>query len=122
MSAPTVGQYAAIEALEHGEADVQQMYDEYDARRKLIVGGFNSLGLTCFEPRGAFYAFPNIQVTGMDDTAFCDTLLYEGRVAMIPGSAFGSSGAGHARASYATSQENIHEALERLATFMQRYG
>jgi aminotransferase len=122
MSAPTVGQYAAIEALEHGEPDVQAMCAEYDARRKLIVSGFNSLGLTCFEPLGAFYAFPNIQVTGMDDTAFCDTLLYEGRVAMIPGSAFGDCGAGHARASYATSMDNIHAALERLTRFMQRYG
>lgn len=122
MSAPTVSQYAAVEALEHGEPDVQHMQHEYDERRKLIVGGFNSLGLTCFEPRGAFYAFPNIQVTGMDDSHFCDTLLYEGRVAMIPGSAFGDCGAGHARASYATSMENIHEALERLAKFMQRYG
>lgn len=122
MSAPTVGQVAALEALRHGEDDVQAMVAEYDTRRRLIVDGFNQLGLTCFEPRGAFYAFPSIAATGMNDEEFCERLLYEERVAVIPGSAFGRSGSGHIRASYATSQQNIQMALERLERFMQRHG
>jgi aminotransferase len=122
MSAPTTAQFAALEAVQHGEPAVQQMRDEYDRRRKLIVGGFNELGLTCFEPRGAFYAFPNISASGMDENTFADKLLEEERVAMIPGSAFGSSGIGFVRASYATAYEKIEEALERLRRFMQRHG
>jgi aminotransferase len=122
MSAPTTGQHAAIRALTHGEDDVQTMRAEYDSRRRLIVSGFNSLGLKCFEPRGAFYAFPSIGVTGMTDEEFCDRLLYEEQVAVIPGSAFGRSGAGFVRASYTNSEENIELALERIARFMQRYG
>jgi aminotransferase len=108
--------------LTHGEDDVQTMRAEYDSRRRLIVSGFNSLGLKCFEPRGAFYAFPSIGVTGMTDEEFCDRLLYEEQVAVIPGSAFGRSGAGFVRASYTNSEENIELALERIARFMQRYG
>ncbi|MBW4437702.1 MAG: aminotransferase class I/II-fold pyridoxal phosphate-dependent enzyme [Pleurocapsa minor GSE-CHR-MK-17-07R] len=122
MSAPTMGQAAALEALEHGEQSVQFMHEQYDGRRRLIVDGFNSLGMRCFEPRGAFYAFPSIAVTGMSDEEFCDRLLMEERVALVPGSAFGDSGAGFVRASYATSTENIMLALERLARFMQRHG
>lgn len=122
MSAPTTGQVAALEALRYGDDDVRAMVAEYDARRRLIVDGFNHLGLKCFEPRGAFYAFPSIAATGMDDEEFCERLLYEERVAVIPGSAFGSSGSGHIRASYATSQQNIQIALERLERFMQRHG
>ncbi len=122
MSAPTVGQYAALEALTHGEDDVREMHGEYDKRRRLIVDGFNQLGLHCFEPRGAFYAFPNIGVTGMGDEEFCERLLMEERVAVVPGSAFGRSGAGFVRASYATSRERIEIALERLARFMRRHG
>jgi aminotransferase len=122
MSAPTVGQYAALEALTHGEDDVREMHGEYDKRRRLIVDGFNQLGLHCFEPRGAFYAFPNIGVTGMSDEEFCERLLMEERVAVVPGSAFGRSGAGFVRASYATSRERIEIALERLARFMRRHG
>lgn len=122
MSAPTVGQYAALEALTHGEDDVREMHGEYDKRRRLIVDGFNQLGLHCFEPRGAFYAFPNIGVTGMSDEEFCERLLTEERVAVVPGSAFGRSGAGFVRASYATSRERIEIALERLARFMRRHG
>jgi aminotransferase len=122
MSAPTVGQVAALEALDNGEAAVQGMVAEYDTRRRLLVNGFNEFGLTCFEPRGAFYAFPSIAVTGMSDEQFCERLLYEERVAVIPGSAFGRSGTGHIRACYATSQANIEIALERLGRFMQRHG
>ncbi len=122
MSAPTMGQDAALEAVEYGEHDVEFMRLHYDRRRKLIVDGFNRLGLTCFEPRGAFYAFPNIDVTGFDDEAFCDELLLEERVALVPCSAFGPSGRGFVRASYATSEENIHEALRRLERFLIKRG
>ncbi len=122
MSASTVGQVAALEALINGEKDVRDMSSEYDLRRKLIVNGFNELGLDCFEPHGAFYAFPNIAASGMNDEQFCEALLYEERVALVPGSAFGSSGAGFVRASYATSRQNIEIALERLQRFMRRHG
>jgi aminotransferase len=122
MSAPTMGQVAALEALTHGEQDVQDMRAEYNSRRRLIVDGFNNLGLDCFEPRGAFYAFPSIAVTGMSDEEFCERLLLEERVAVVPGSAFGQSGSGFIRACYATSQAHIETALERLGRFMQRYG
>lgn len=121
MSAPTMGQMAAIEAIEHGEADVEYMRADYDYRRRLIVNGFNSIGLPCFEPRGAFYAFPSIAGTGMSDEDFCENLLKEDRVAVVPGSAFGASGTGFIRASYASSAENIEKALERMARFMQRH-
>ena len=122
MSAPSIAQLAVAVTLDHVEDDVQQMRTEYDRRRRLIVDGFNELGLGCFEPLGAFYAFPNITASGMDDTVFSERLLEEERVAMVPGSAFGDSGAGFVRASYATAYEKIEEALERLHRFMQRYG
>jgi aminotransferase len=122
MSAPTMGQVAALEALQHGEESIGVMRVEYDRRRRLIVDGFNSIGLTCFEPRGAFYAFPSIAITGMDEAEFCERLLHEERVAVIPGSAFGRSGAGFVRASYATSTENIEKALERMGRFVQRHS
>ena len=122
MSAPTMGQRAALQAIHHGESDVEAMRRQYDRRRRLIVDGFNALGLTCFEPRGAFYAFPSIAITGMSDDDFCETLLHEERLALIPGSAFGESGAGFARASYATSEANIREALTRLERFLRRRG
>jgi len=122
MSAPTVGQVAALEAIEHGEEDVEYMRQNYDRRRQLIVDGFNRLGLTCFEPRGAFYAFPSIEITGMDDEIFCELLLKEERLALIPGSAFGESGRGFIRASYATSEDTIREALVRLERFMINHG
>ncbi len=121
MSAPTVAQFAALKALEH-EEEVQAMVAEYDRRRKLLVNGLNQLGLDCFEPRGAFYAFPRIKASGMDENTFSEKLLYEEKVAVVPGSAFGVSGEGFVRACYATSYEKIEEALERLHRFMQRYG
>ncbi len=122
MSAPTMSQMAAIEALINGEDDVEHMRSEYDKRRRLIVDGFNRLGLPTFEPRGAFYCFPNITSTGMTDEEFCETLLREERVAVIPGSAFGESGKGFVRASYTSSEANIRKALERIERFMVNHG
>ena len=122
MSAPTVAQHAALAALQVGEPYVQEMVAEYDRRRRLIVGGLNEIGLTCFEPKGAFYAFPSIQVSGMTDNEFAENVLSEERVAVVPGSAFGESGAGYVRCSYATAYEKIEEALERLRRFVIRHG
>ena len=122
MSAPTIAQDAALEALINGEKYVQEMVAEYDRRRRLIVGGLNKLGLTTFEPRGAFYAFPNISTSGMDDDAFAEKLLHEEHVAVVPGNAFGKGGEGFVRCSYATAYEKIEEALHRMEKFMNRYG
>lgn len=122
MSAPTTAQVALIETLHTAEPDVESMREEYDRRRKLIVSGFNQLGLACFEPRGAFYAFPKIATSGMNETDFAERLLQEERVAMVPGSAFGESGRGFVRASYATAYEKIEQALARLDRFMRRHG
>ncbi len=122
MSAPTTAQDAAIEALTKCEAYVQDMVSEYDRRRKLIVGGLNKLGLSTFEPRGAFYAFPRITASGMDDETFAERLLKEEHVAVVPGNAFGRGGEGFVRCSYATAYEKIEEALRRMEKFMQRYG
>jgi len=122
MCAPTVSQHAALAALREGEPFVQEMVAEYDRRRRLIVDGLNELGLDCFEPQGAFYAFPSIEVTGMDDDEFAEKLLQEERVAVIPGSAFGEAGRGYVRCSYATNYEKIEEALERLQRFVRRHG
>jgi aminotransferase len=122
MSAPTMAQHAALEALKYGEGAVQEMRARYDRRRRLIVDGLNQIGLTCFEPKGAFYAFPSITITGMSDDEFSERLLMEEKVACVPGSAFGSCGAGHVRCSYATAYDQIEQALERLARFAQRHG
>lgn len=123
MSAPTTGQAAALAALtSEGDRYVEEMRQEYDRRRRLIVDGFNTLGMDCFEPRGAFYAFPSIAKTGMSSDDFAMRLLDEEEVAMVPGDAFGASGAGFVRASYATAYEKIEEALNRLERFMRRYG
>ena len=122
MSAPSVSQYAALAALREGEPYVQEMVAEYDRRRRLIVDGLNEIGLKCFEPQGAFYAFPSIEITGMDGTEFAETLLHEERVAVVPGSAFGDAGQGYVRCSYATAYEKIEEALERLHRFVRRHG
>ena len=122
MSAPTMSQMAALEAIQHGHKYVAQMRDEYDRRRKLIVGGLNQLGLPTFEPHGAFYAFPNVAVTGMDDETFAQKLLDEERVAVVPGRSFGAGGEGFVRCSYATAYEKIEEALRRMENFMHRHG
>lgn len=122
MSAPTMSQFAALEAIQSGEPDIEFMLGQYDTRRKLVVDGFNRLGLSCFEPRGAFYAFPSIAISELDDETFCEELLREERVALIPGGAFGPSGRGFVRASYATSEENISEALRRIERFLIRRG
>lgn len=121
MSAPTTSQEAAVEALEAGEEHVARMVEEYDRRRRLIVSGFNELGLTTFEPLGAFYAFPSIAVSGMDDETFAQQLLQEEKVAVVPGNAFGA-GDSFVRCSYATAYEQIEEALERMHRFLQRHG
>ncbi len=122
MSAPTTAQAAALAALQQGHNDVARMHQEYDRRRRLIVDGFNTLGLHCFEPKGAFYAFPDIRRSGMSSDDFAMRLLEEEEVAMVPGDAFGASGAGYVRASYATAYEKIEEALNRLERFMRRHG
>jgi aminotransferase len=121
MSAPTTSQMAALEAIRNGEEHVLQMVAEYDRRRRLIVHGLNELGLRTFEPKGAFYAFPNIEASGMDDETFAERLLEEERVAVVPGNAFGADG-NYVRCSYATAYEKIEEALERMRRFMERHG
>ena len=120
MTAATVAQDAALAALVDGEADVQRMVAEYDRRRRLVVDGFNALGLETFEPRGAFYAFPRVTSTGLDAETFAERLLQEEHVAVIPGSAFGPSGRDHVRACYATSYEQLEEALRRIERFVER--
>jgi aminotransferase len=122
MSAPTISQLAALQAMQCGEEFVIRMRDEYDRRRKLIVGGLNQLGLPTFEPHGAFYAFPNVAVTGMDDETFAQKLLEEERVAVVPGVSFGAGGEGYVRCSYATAYEQIEQALERMQHFMYHHG
>jgi aminotransferase len=120
MSAPTMSQYAGLEALRFGEDSVQAMVAEYDRRRQVIVGGLNSIGLKTFEPQGAFYAYPYVGHLGLSSEQFCEQLLTEEQVAVIPGDAFGPSGAGHVRACYATSMDKIEEALERIERFVRR--
>ncbi len=121
MSAPTTAQDAALEAILHAEADVERMRVEYDRRRRLVVDGLNAIGLRTFEPRGAFYAFPEVtSATGLSSEAFAERLLTEEHVAVIPGSAFGPSGEGHVRACYATSYEKLEEALVRIGRFVER--
>jgi aminotransferase len=121
MSAPTMAQDAALAALLTAEADVEAMRAEYDRRRRLIVDGLNEMGLATFEPRGAFYAFPRITSTGLDDNAFVEQLINEEHVAAVPGSAFGPSGAGHVRMCYATSYDKLQEALVRIGRFVGRH-
>jgi len=122
MSAPTTAQDAALEALKSGSEYVDDMVKEYDRRRKLLFNGLNKLGLKTFEPRGAFYAFPNISASGMDDETFAETLLKEEGVAVVPGNAFGPGGEGFVRACYATAYDQIEEALRRMERFMSRHG
>ncbi len=122
MSAPTTAQEAALVALKEGEDAIEEMRQRYDRRRRLIVDGLNSIGLKCFEPKGAFYAFPSVRGSGMDDAEFAERLLTEEQVAVIPGRAFGIGGAGYVRCSYATAYEKIEQALERMANFVRRHG
>ena len=119
MSAPTVAQYAAVEAMKNGEGDIVSMREQYDMRRRLIVDGFNSMGLECFEPEGAFYVFPCIRSTGLTSEEFCQRLLMEEHVAVVPGNAFGDCGEGYVRVSYSYSIRHITEALSRIGHFIR---
>ena len=119
MCAPTTSQYAAIEALKNCDEDVIYMMKQYDMRRRIMVKGFNDIGLTCNEPKGAFYAFPSIKSTGMTSEEFCEKLLYSKNVAVVPGTAFGDSGEGFIRASYCYSVEHITEAIKRIGEFLK---
>jgi aminotransferase len=122
MCAPTSAQFAAIAALRIGEPHLQAMRTEYDRRRRYMTDRFNQIGLTCFEPMGAFYCFPRVtDATGLDETAFAEKLLEEERVGVVPGSAFGPSGAGHIRVCYATAYEQIVEAMDRIERFVERH-
>lgn len=122
MSSPTVSQYAAIVAMEQCNDDVNHMIDEYDMRRRLVVKGFNDMGLECFEPEGAFYVFPSIKSTGMTSKEFCEKLVYDKKVAVVPGSAFGESGEGYVRVSYAYSVNHLKTALGRIEEFLKENG
>ena len=122
MSAPTTSQYAAITALKDCDGEIERMRNEYNMRRRLVVKSFNDMGLSCFEPRGAFYAFPCIKSSGMTSEEFCTKLLEQKHVAIIPGNAFGASGEGYARVSYAYSVEHLMEALRRIREFLSENG
>ena len=122
MCAPTTAQYAAIEAMNNGDEDVEKMRGEYDMRRRYIVDELNKMGLTCFEPEGAFYVFPSIQSTGMTSEEFCQRLLKEKHVAVVPGNAFGDSGEGFIRISYCYSIKHITEAIKRMRAFLEENG
>ncbi|MBR4073528.1 MAG: aminotransferase class I/II-fold pyridoxal phosphate-dependent enzyme [Clostridia bacterium] len=119
MCAPTTSQFAAIEALKNCDDDVKNMMEEYNQRRRLMVSGFNKIGLTCREPKGAFYAFPSIKSTGLTSEEFCEKLLYTKNVAVVPGTAFGKGGEGFIRASYCYSVEHIREAIRRMGEFVE---
>ena len=119
MSAPTTSQYAAVEAMRNGDRDIEHMREEYDRRRRYLVENLNRIGLTCFEPKGAFYVFPDIRSTGLTSDEFCERFLREQRVAVIPGSAFGPGGEGFVRACYAASMKDIAEAIRRLEIFLK---
>jgi aminotransferase len=119
LCAPITGQMAAIEALRRGQKYTAAMVAEYDRRRRVMVAGFNRIGLECLEPQGAFYTFPSIRATGLSSEEFCERLLHEERVAVVPGNAFGECGEGHVRATYANSLENIREALNRIERFVR---
>ena len=122
MSAPTTSQYAAITALKDCDGEIERMRNEYNMRRRLVVKSFNDMGLTCFEPRGAFYVFPSIQISGLTSSEFCEQLLREKEVAIIPGSAFGASGEGYARISYAYSVDHLQTAMKRIREFLTEHG
>ena len=122
MCAPTTAQYAAVEAMENGDEDVERMRADYDVRRRFIVDELNKMGLTCFEPEGAFYVFPSVKKTGMDSDTFCESLLREKRVAVVPGTAFGDCGEGYVRISYCYSLKQITEAMRRMRAFVEEHA
>lgn len=122
MCAPIMGQKAALEALRHGETEMRRMVDNYNFRRKLILSGLQEIGMDCFEPRGAFYCFPSIKVSGMSSEDFCAGLLEEEKVAVVPGNAFGENGEGYIRCCYAASVNNIEEAIDRMGSFIKRHN
>jgi aminotransferase len=119
LCAPTMAQVAAVEAMQKGDEEMLHMKHEYDLRRRMFVSGLNRIGLDCFEPRGAFYAFPSIQRWGLTSEEFAERLLREQKVAVVPGNVFGPSGEGFLRCSYATSREELIEALDRMETFIK---
>ena len=118
MSAPTTSQYAAVEAMRNGDGDIEHMREEYDRRRRYLVENLNRIGLSCFEPKGAFYVFPDIRSTGLSSEEFCERFLMEEKVAVIPGNAFGPGGEGFVRACYAASMKDIAESISRLDNFL----
>lgn len=122
MCAPTTSQYAAVTALRRCDADIEAMRSEYDMRRRFLVSSLNRMGLDCFEPEGAFYAFPSIRKTGLSSEDFCEKLLFGKKVAVVPGNAFGDSGEGHVRISYSYSIGHLSEALHRIELFLQELG
>ena len=122
MSAPTTSQYAAITALRQCDDQIEMMRDEYNRRRRYVVRALNEMGLTCFDPRGAFYVFPSIQCSGLSSQEFCERLLQEKEVAIVPGDAFGASGEGYARISYAYSVDHLQTAMHRIRAFLQEHG
>ena len=121
MSSPTTSQYAAIEALRSCDGDIRDMCTEYNYRRRFIVDGFREMGLSCFEPYGAFYVFPSVKSLGMTSDEFCTKLIEEQHVAVVPGTAFGECGEGFIRCSYAYSVDNISEALQRIGKFVENH-
>jgi aminotransferase len=122
MCAGTAPQEAAIQALRHGEADIERMYHDYARRRRMFVDGLNRIGLTCCEPGGAFYAFPSLARVPMNDETFVEKLLVEEQVAVVPGSSFGAAGRGYVRCAYCTAYEKLEEALVRLERFVKKYS
>ena len=119
LCAPIMAQMAAVEALKGGDAEVRAMVSEYNQRRKFMLSGFREMGFSCFEPRGAFYCFPSIKSSGLTSEEFSTRLLYEQKVAVVPGTAFGEGGEGYIRCCYATSLKDIREALKRMRRFLQ---
>ena len=122
MCAPTTSQYAAVVAMRECDDEIERMRREYDVRRRLLVKRFNDMGMDCFEPKGAFYVFPSIQRTGLSSADFCEKLLYSQKVAVVPGTAFGDSGEGYVRVSYAYSVNHLTEALGRIERFLEELG
>ena len=120
MCAPTMSQYAGMKAVMDGDDDIEYMRDCYNQRRRMLLSGLNEIGLECFEPEGAFYMFPNIGKYGLTSEQFCEKLLYDEKCAIVPGTAFGDSGEGFARISYAYSVDHISRAIERIDKFLQK--